>query len=297
MADSYHNVLSVLAVDPASGNLGSVVATAETQTYPEAMAVDPSERFVYVANRRGNSISAFSIVVDNSAAPATMALHLLPGSPYAGGSTPTALAVDPTGHFLFAAYYDFDNAISVLASFAIDQQSGQLNQVGTFSAAGDYPSKIGIDPTGSFLYTLNQNSNDVSAYTIDRGGILHAIAGSPFAAVYSPSSLSIEPSGRFLYVANFDQGDAGSQKQGSISAYNIDPRSGALSSIGTFQSGDYTALILVDASGRYLYAMNNGSGAENNVMQYAIDPATGVLTMLKKTTVDGHASSGVMTSR
>ena len=53
-------------------------------------------RFAYIANRQSNSIS------DSGIDPATGRLVLPSGSPFAwNGTTPTALAVDPNGRFLY----------------------------------------------------------------------------------------------------------------------------------------------------------------------------------------------------
>ncbi len=297
MTDSYHNVLTVMALDPVSGNIGDIQASAATQDYPEALTVDPAEHFVYAANRHANTVSAFAIHIDNGVSPATVTLSELPGSPYAAGLTPTAMAVDPSGHYLYVTAANFDGDAPTISIFTIDNQSGQPTLAGQVNASGAYPCAVSIDATGRFLYTANQYSGDVSAYAIGANGSLQPITASPFAAVYSPYSISADPSGRFLYVANFDQGDAGTQKQGSISAYSIDSNTGVLTSIGTYQSGDYTSLVLVDPSGRYLYAVANGSGTGNGVILFAIDPSSGVLTLLNSTAIEGHPLSGAMTSR
>jgi 6-phosphogluconolactonase len=59
-------------------------------------------------------------------------------------------------------------------------------------AADNLPISLAIDPTGQFLYAVNFNSNDVSAYTVDASGTLTPVAGSPFAAGAQPHSIAID---------------------------------------------------------------------------------------------------------
>lgn len=60
---------------------------------PISVAVDPTGRFVYVANSGSNSISAYTIDA------ATGAPTPLPGSPFPAGIQPVAVTLDPTGPF------------------------------------------------------------------------------------------------------------------------------------------------------------------------------------------------------
>jgi DNA-binding beta-propeller fold protein YncE len=54
---------------------------------PSAVAVDPTGRFVYVANSSSGTISVFAITGS------TGALSAVSGSPYAAGSLPSAIAL------------------------------------------------------------------------------------------------------------------------------------------------------------------------------------------------------------
>ncbi len=67
---------------------------------PRLLIVDPSGRFVYVANWDLNTISAYRIE------DATGALTPITGSPYATGKHPRAVTVDPKGRFIYAANWD-----------------------------------------------------------------------------------------------------------------------------------------------------------------------------------------------
>jgi DNA-binding beta-propeller fold protein YncE len=64
--------------------------------------------------------------------------------------------------------------------------------VSSTSAAGSLPIAVAIDPSGQFLYAVNFNSNDLSAYTVSAAGVLTPIAGSPYAVGTQPHSIAID---------------------------------------------------------------------------------------------------------
>jgi 6-phosphogluconolactonase len=50
-----------------------------------------------------------------------------------------------------------------------------------------------IDPSGTFAYVANQNSNTVSVYALDSTtGALTQVSGSPFAAGVNPRTVAID---------------------------------------------------------------------------------------------------------
>jgi len=133
--------------------------------------------------------------------------------------TVTFPAVDR--EFVFAANA-LDNTISV--SRTLD--SGGEENVGAFS---NEPSRgplwLAIDPTGRFLYVANQESRDVSAYSIDPAtGRLSPVIGSPFSIQppgEGPISISVDPAGRFADVVQLNSA--------SVLRFRIDPYTGTLS--------------------------------------------------------------------
>jgi 6-phosphogluconolactonase len=148
-----------------------------------------------------------------------------------------------------------------------------------------------VHPSGKFAYVANAGSNNVSgngfvsgnvsAYTIDPGtGALTPIAGSPFPAGVAPSSVAVDPSGKFAYVANAGSHNVSGHGfvSGNVSAYTIDPSTGALTPIAgsPFTAGVFPTSVAVDPSGKFSYVANNFSN--NNVSGYTIDPSTGALT-------------------
>jgi 6-phosphogluconolactonase len=100
-------------------------------------------------------------------------------------------------------------------------------------------------------------------------------AGAPAESV-SPSFLALHPSGRFLYAVN----EAGSppKDEGGVSAFAIDPRTGALSALNRQSSrGGGPCHLSLDAEGRHVLVANYGGGSVAVLPVQAdgrLDPAT-----------------------
>ncbi len=149
-----------------------------------ALAVDGSDSFLYVANfsdfnpllgTEGN-ISGFTI--DHN----TGALTIIPGSPFTStvGNNPSAITIDPSGRFVYAATSGSSFAIWC---FGITSPTGQLAAVSgspfSLTSGGQFAL---IDPSGNFLYIGNPQANEISGYTYNPStGTPTLITGSPFA--------------------------------------------------------------------------------------------------------------------
>jgi 6-phosphogluconolactonase (cycloisomerase 2 family) len=262
VANAGDNTVSAYTVDATSGALAAVGTPVETGTSPHAIVGTQDKKYVFVGNEGSNDISVFAV---NSA---SGALTAVPGSPFAAGNDPKALAL----YRVFGTYLYVANAGSdTVSAFAVDTSSGSLTPLSpaTF-ATGKGPSSIAVDPTGGFIYVANSGgSNDVSAFSVDpRSGILTPVAGSPFPAGANPLGLALGATGKFLFTANPDAANS------SISGFNVN--SGALTPL----SGSPFPLavrhhIATDRTGAYLF-VTAGTG----VVGYGIDGTTGMLTPL-----------------
>jgi 6-phosphogluconolactonase (cycloisomerase 2 family) len=144
------------------------VADVAAQIGPKSLTVDPSHRFLYVANADG-SVAGFTI------AATTGALTEVPGSPFpasvAVGTRRISMTVHPTCRFLYVA-----NSDTAVVGFAIDPTTGALALIGAFSTGGTSLEAVAVDSTGRFAYVANAGSNNVSGFAINgtTGGSPHA---------------------------------------------------------------------------------------------------------------------------
>ena len=111
---------------------------------------------------------------------------------------------------------------------------------------------MAIDPTGSFAYVVNANSDNVSAYKINAtSGALTPVAGSPFGAGTDPYDVVINPTGKFAYVTNYGEN--------TVSAYKI-KSNGALTRVkgSPFGKGTEPIGVAIDPVGKFAYVVNDG---------------------------------------
>ncbi len=275
------NTLSSYSVDAATGAL-TVIGT------PTAMGASPhailgfqnpaseDKRYVFVGNEGSNDVSAFA--VNNT----TGALTAVPGSPFAAGTDPQAMALFASSYsdvaydaaFLYVANAGSDN----VSAYTIDTNTGALTPlVPATYLTGKGPASIAIANNilfvNLFVFVANHGgSNDISAFSMDdpATGALTPVPGSPFPAGGNPLSLALGAGGKFLYTANPDATNP------SISGFSIDPTTGALSALsGSPFSLPVSHYMATDQTGAYLYVTSGAS-----IVGYGIDATTGALTAL-----------------
>jgi probable HAF family extracellular repeat protein len=179
------NNVSGYAINHSTGGLtpapGSPYAA---QNSPSSVAVDPNDKWVYVANQGSNDVSGYYID------PTSGALGPLNGSPFAAGAGGVnSVTVDPSGRYVYLAGY------GGLFVYSIDQLApinfSGITPVSGSPFGGGNPTFVAVDYTGTFLYAANRSSNDISAYKISSSSTLTSIPGSPFTAVADPVSIAL----------------------------------------------------------------------------------------------------------
>src|ERR1700745_1254464 len=165
-------------------------------------------RFLFAAIPGTNTLRAYR------EDPNAGVLTQLSGSPISAGSAIEALALHPSGKFLYAANSGNNN----ISLYTISSTGG-LTEVTPRTNAGTSPTLLAMDSTGSFLYTVNSGSFDISVYSIDSSsGQLTPVAqksGATAPIGLQAMNLALTPSGNFLYVTG--QGSLG----GVIEAFPV----------------------------------------------------------------------------
>ena len=81
-----------------------------------------------------------------------------------------------------------------IAVFSVNFK-GELKYVGEAATRGDYPRGFTIDPTGNFLYSCNQRSDNLTSFRINRETGVPKFIGQ-YVAAGSPSCMIFLPSGK-----------------------------------------------------------------------------------------------------
>lgn len=231
-------------------------------------------RRVFVANpfdSTNGSVAAFTIN------PATGALTAVAGSPFLSGGPdfgPTALALDPSGNFLYVANQGTPPPAATPVGAGISTYSIAGNGVLTadsvvgspFSTGGvqNSPDALVIDPAGPYLYAA---SNDAPTGTVEgfsiAAGILTPLNSQTSGNV--PFSIAIDTTNHVVWAPNvFD---------GAISEFTL--TAGALSAPNYSGALTNPFAVAVDPTGTYVYITDNTA---NTVTEFTYSTITGSLT-------------------
>jgi 6-phosphogluconolactonase (cycloisomerase 2 family) len=225
-------------------------------TPPTAVTTDT---LLAVTNATAGSIDLFTIDA-KTGVPTSVA-----SSPVRDGPTPAGVAIDPLKRFIYvvSTMGDIRGYAIVASNLTLTAIAGSPFSVGSQSAA------IAIDPDGQFVLTANAGANTVSVFSIGSNGSLTEVPGSPFAAGADPQAIVV--TGRFVYAANA----AGS----SVSAYILDPTSGALRPVSgsPFATPGRPTGLVVDPTGTHLYVSES---QPNEMSGFSIDGASGALSTI-----------------
>jgi 6-phosphogluconolactonase (cycloisomerase 2 family) len=214
-------------IDPGTGVLTPIGDPDDppvpTEITPQAIAIDPTARFVYVVNRDSNSVSGFTIV------PETGALISI-GASFPTGLSPQAIAIDPTGRFAYVT--NGDPMLGGVSGFTIDAGTGELRDIPGSAFVAEPGLSLGAmatEPSGQFLYVANSGGDPpLLGYTIDPTGALFRLAAFSIVTRGIPQAVTVDPSGRFVYVA-YSGGEVG--ELDAIASYTINANTGALSEV------------------------------------------------------------------
>jgi len=203
------------------------------------------------------------------------------------GRGPSYVSVDGSGKYVLAANYGggFVEVYSLAKDGSLDQQTAFVQHIGSsvnVRQSKPYAHWFGTDPTNKFGLVADLGMDQVVIYKFDAKTGKLAPNEPPFTKVaggMGPRHLAFHPNGKWVYgiaeIAN------------EVMAFHWDSGKGALTqfqSVKTLADGfkdpNTAAEIAVRADGKFLYASNRG---EDTLVVYAIDGATGELTLKQRT--------------
>jgi 6-phosphogluconolactonase (cycloisomerase 2 family) len=133
-------LIAVFSLDGATGKLSAAGTPSHTGSDPSSLTLDPSGKFVYVADTADATISAFAL--DS----ASGALSVVAGSPFPSGghgtiNGPAGIAADAAGKYIYVC-----NASNDISVFTFNSQTGALTALAgsPFASGGSGPSGIAV---------------------------------------------------------------------------------------------------------------------------------------------------------
>ncbi|MFT7486075.1 MAG: 6-phosphogluconolactonase [Candidatus Paceibacteria bacterium] len=256
--------VAAYTIDSADGTLTTAGGAIVAGSTPTDIAVDPRGRFVFNSNRVSNEVITFGIKLDDSLEDLMITTDL-------AGGEPELLELDPSGRFLYVTQVLFDLGMPsyFLLSYEIEA-TGSLLALGTETLPGK-PSALVVDPTGSLVYALIGENDQVLSYALNPvDGALSSTPGVT-ASVGFPTALAFDPKGDKAYVTLRDAE--------LVQPYDVN-LDGSLSPIGT---GSITPLdslakhLTLSRDGRFAYVAFEHAATAGGLLMYDVNPANGEL--------------------
>lgn len=268
--------VSSFAIDRNTGRLTFLNQVPSGGPGPCYVSLDKAGHFVLVANYDGGSVAVFPVLQNGRLGRASAFVQ------HAGHSLNPERQEGPHAHCIEV---DSNDRYAVAADLGLDRllvyrfnpDTGALAPNRPPFAevkAGSGPRHIVFDPTGRFLYLVDEMASTIYAFSYDpqKGALrpLQTISSLPvsFHGQNDAAEIAVHPSGKFLYVSN--RGDD------SIAVFAIDPGKHTLTPVEYVSTqGKSPRSFGITPDGSYLLAANQKS---DDVVIFRIDRNTGRLT-------------------
>jgi len=275
--------------DPDRGNLTPIGPVGDATANWATM--HPTRPVLYVGGGAdGGTVYTFAVDRATGALTRTGAVNTDGGGTSGGGLS--YLGVDKPSDTLLVANFEAglavalpiekDGSLGSPASVVQDTGSGPSPR-----QAGPHPHDMVIDPSGTYALVADFGADRVFAYPFDRATRALSPDGMTSYATDAgsgPRRLVFHPGGRTGYLLN--------ELTADLQTLDWDWREGRLThrqSLSTDSAG-YTgtrsaAELALSEDGRFVYVSNRG---ENALVVYSVDPRTGLLTFVQRTSCAGQ---------
>jgi 6-phosphogluconolactonase (cycloisomerase 2 family) len=278
--------VTALSIDEGTGDLKVMNVVNAQGAGTTHVSVDPTGKWVFVANYGGRNAAVLPILADGSLGNATDVAEIRgplgprnahdgpPGSYADSGhdsTHPHMAQTDPDGNFLFISDLGTDR----IFIYKFDKVNGKLSpndQPYLQASPGAGPRHFVFHPNRRWAYVINEESSTLlfTLYDADKGTleIKQSASSLPetFVGTNYPSAIKLSADGRFLYAAN--------RNFNSIAISEINGEGWMIRVGDEWTRGHYPFDIALDPSGNFMYAMNTNNDC---VTSFSVDRTTGKL--------------------
>ncbi|WP_246109712.1 lactonase family protein [Roseimaritima multifibrata] len=300
VGENKEGTVSAFAIDPDGGKLTPLNSVSSGGAGPTYVSLDPSGRFLLVANYFGGSVSVLPILADGKLGQATdiqvdegeigptKATHAPPGSFAISGHDRThahMIHSDPSGQFVLHV----DLGLDRIYVWKLDRETGKLipNTPAFVSLPpGDGPRHFHFHPNGKWFYSIQEEGSTVALFDFDveTGNLKHRQTLSTLPPEFKGSNfcsgILVSNDGRFVYVGN--------RLHDSIGIFSVND-DGTLTYVGEeWTRGDYPRSFNFDPTGQFLYCCNQRA---DHVSVFRVDAKTGKLIFTDHYAAVGNPSA------
>jgi 6-phosphogluconolactonase (cycloisomerase 2 family) len=267
-------LVSAFAVDTQDGTLTLLNQINCAGSNPVDMALDPTERFLVIANYGSGTVAVLPVGGDGRLEPVSQLVTLMgepgPDPKEQASSHPHGVTFDPTGRFVIVPDKGYDR------SFVFRFAEGRLTPTAqgyVASAAGAAPRHATFHPSLPVLYVNNELDSTVTVFdwNTDSGQVneRQVITTLPagHASRNTTAEIAASACGRYLYVSN--------RGQDSIVQFVVSPGDGLLRYAAHVPTGGARPrFFCIGPDSRHLYVANQDS---DSITVFHIDQSSGSL--------------------
>jgi 6-phosphogluconolactonase (cycloisomerase 2 family) len=275
---------SSYAIDRTTGRLTPLNRAATGGRNGVSAKLDPTGKFLIVANYASGSVGVLPVGTDGSLEDAVQVFDL-PGEARArhrvghqGISHPHDIVLDPTGRFVVVP----DKGLDRVFVFKFDPRRGRLSPAGRGymdARSGAGPRHMAFHPTRPFAWVLNELDSTVTSchWNAARGSLTPFEVTSTLPGDFTGDNQA----GEIEFVAATGMLYASNRGHESLAMFRANRSTGVLRPMGWQPTGgQYPRFFGLDPAGRFLYAANMWSDA---IKRFNMDAGTGRLRPSRQT--------------
>jgi 6-phosphogluconolactonase len=269
--------ISAFRIDPQSGMLTFITQESTGGKNPVHLSVDPTNRFIIVANHISSSLAVLPIGTDGALGKlcdlVTLTGKIGPHRVEQPFAKPHQVVFDGTDQFIAVP----DKGLDRTFVFRIDAGTGKLVPVDAATAEareGAGPRHIAFHPSNAYAYIINELDSTVTACRFDAttGKLdpFQVLPALPDTCVGNSrgAEIAVSTDGRNVYASN--------RGHDSIAVFSVDEGTGRLASIGWQPGGGRTPrFFALGPAEDVLFVANEDS---DEIVSFRIDQRTTSLT-------------------
>jgi 6-phosphogluconolactonase (cycloisomerase 2 family) len=266
--------ITSFSINEETGELTQINRQSTEGKNPVHLAIDPTNRFVVVANHITSSLALLTREPDGSLGPVidlvTLEGEIGPHRAEQPFPKPHQVEFDPSGKYIAVP----DKGLDLVFTYEIDA-AGKLRASTEPAQAreGAGPRHVAFHPSGGLAYVINELDSTVTAYRFspETGALepFQRLTALPdtFTGNSRASEIAVSPDGRFVYASN--------RGHDSIAIFAAEEGSGRLTPAGWQASGGRTPrFFAIDPNYQRLLVANEDT---DTIVSFDIDRSDGSL--------------------
>lgn len=130
---------------------------------PRHFVQHPNQKYVYVVNELDSTVVTYSFCQLEAKLTPIQNISTL-SHDFVGNSRAASIISDESGKNIYVSNRGADS----ISQFRVNPNNGKLNFIKSFDVGGKTPRCITLSPNGKFIFSLNEDSHNISIFHVER---------------------------------------------------------------------------------------------------------------------------------